>query len=197
MEGIARRDRWKCKGWVSFPFIPYEKLRLQHTSPSSTISSQYLCSWPILTWRFAASLILSSFLDIRPPLLDIARTVSNSCASDYHKKIYRNSKYKPSLPIARDSFSYYWGEQRTLFTNVGLCSWVRHFSLTVLSTPRRITAQIQEARRRRAWKRGRQRSGETGEKWRHGRGYHLRILISLLSTKDYLLLCVWQDVLCA
>ena len=148
MEGIARRDRWKRKGWVSSPFIPHKKITPKHTSPSSTISSQYLCSWPILTWRFAASLILSSFLDIRPPLLDIARTVSNSCASDYHKKIYRNSKYKPSLPIARDSFSYYWGEQRTLFTNVGLCSWVRHFSLTVLSTPRRTTAQIQEARRR-------------------------------------------------
>ena len=187
-----------AKDGFPFPSSLTGKLRLQHTSPSSTISSQYLCSWPILTWRFAASLILSSFLDIRPPLLDIARTVSNSCASDYHKKICRNSKYKPSLPIARDSFSYYWGEQRG------------HYSLTsgcVLGSDTLVSQcflhpgvwqhKSRKLEEERAWKRGRQRSGETGEKWRHGGGYHLRILISLLSTKDYLLLCVWQDVLCA
>ena len=182
-----------------FPSSLTEKLRLQHTSPSSTISSQYLCSWPILTWRFAASLILSSFLDIRPPLLDIARTVSNSCASDYHKKNIQ--EFKIQTPLAnckRFVLIYYWGEQRG------------HYSLTsgcVLESDTLVSQYflhpgVQQHRSRkleegRAWKRGRQRSGETGEKWRHGGGYHLRILISLLSTKDYLLLCVWQDVLCA
>ena len=185
-----------AKDGFPFPSSLTEKLRLQHTSPSSTISSQYLCSWPILTWRFAASLILSSFLDIRPPLLDIARTVSNSCASDYHKKNIQEFKIQTLLAnCKRFVFILLRRTTRTLFTNVGLCSWVRHFSLTVLSTPRSITAQIQEARRRESLEtrssKVRGNWGEMTSRWRLPPSYlnfiviHERLLTALCLTRCF------------
>lgn len=84
---------------------------------------------------------------------------------------------------------------RTLFTNVGLCSWVRHFSLTVLSTPRRITAQIQEARRRESLEtrssKVRGNWGEMTSRWRLPPSYlnfiviHERLLTALCLTRCF------------